>query len=242
MKPSQPIQPAIPEAPQRPPDSGLHTDALDELADWMTKGLLPELTTTRQRRSLQNALAMLDAGRRLLETRSLEELSVEAVCQEAGTTVGAFYGRFESKLAFFVTMQRLQTLRSRVAIEAFIQRYAATRELSVLCTALVELTVDNFRENTGVLRASLQHTREGMWDVFKESGDRYRKLMEDKFAPAMPDMEPPARRLRILFAYQALAGILVHAVLNDPGPLSLNDPLLTPELVQLILPYLAAPA
>lgn len=241
MKPPQPVEPAVsqesPLACATP-----HAHALDELAEWMTQGLLPELTTTRQRRSLQNALAMLTAGRRLLETRSLEELSVEAVCQEAGTTVGAFYGRFESKLAFFVTMQRLQTLRSRIAIDEFYRRHADTRQLSVLCEALVELTVSNFRENAGVLRASLQHTREGMWNVFKESGDRYRKLLEDKFASAMPDLNAATRRLRILFAYQALAGVLVHAVLNDPGPLSLHDPELTTELVQLMLSYLTTAA
>src|SRR5438093_10662312 len=77
-------------------------DALRELADWIATGKLPELIPTRQERSLRTALALVEAGRTLLFDHSLEDLSVEMVCQHAGTTVGAFYGRFENKHAFFV--------------------------------------------------------------------------------------------------------------------------------------------
>jgi AcrR family transcriptional regulator len=214
---------------------------LQELGDWIEQGLLPEVVPTRQQRSLRSALAMLDAGRSLLQDRSLEDLSIEAVCQAAGTTVGAFYGRFEHKLAFFITMQRIQTMRSQAVIGDLVRRHASdSAGLDALCEEMVSITVRNFRSNQGVLRASLQHTKEGMWDLFKESGNRYRAVLEKQIAPHLGAHRPSVRRLRILFAYQALAGVLVHATLNNPGPLGLDDDQLIPELVRLVRAYLTA--
>lgn len=219
-----------------------HDAALTELANWIDQALLPELIPTRQGRSLRTALAMLEAGRTLLQDRSLEELSIEAVCQAAGTTVGAFYGRFENKLAFFVTMQRLQTIRTQLIIGEFIQKYGDGHAgIAELCEQMVLLTVHTFRSNQGVVRASLQHTKEGMWDLFRQSGDRLRVVMEKHLGPHLTQLPAEARRLRILFAFQSIAGILVHATLNDPGPLGLDDPRLIPELVRLVHGYLLAP-
>jgi hypothetical protein len=42
----------------------------------------------------------------------------------------------------------------------------------------------------------------------------------------------------VLFAYQAMAGTLVHAVLNNPGPLKLEDEALKRELIRMIRAYL----
>ncbi|MGR4868281.1 TetR/AcrR family transcriptional regulator [Variovorax sp. LARHSF232] len=213
--------------------------ALRDLGEWIAQGLLPEVIPTRQQRSLRSTLAMLDAGRMLLQDRSLEDLSLETVCQAAGTTIGTFYGRFEHKLAFFVTLQRIHTIRSQAVIGEMVRRYAHDAPgLDELCEQMVSVTVRNFRSNTGVLRASLQHTKEGMWDLFRESGDRYRSVLEEQLSLHLEHHSPAVRQLRILFAYQALAGVLVHATLNDPGPLSLEDDRLIPELVRLVRAYL----
>jgi AcrR family transcriptional regulator len=214
--------------------------ALGELGRWIDEGLLPELVPTHQGRSLRNALAMLDAGRELLHDGGLEELSVEAVCQLAGTTVGAFYGRFENKQAFFLTLQRVQTMRSQHLLSEFSLRHSGGGStLDVLVREMVELTVRNFRVNAGVLRASLQHTQEGMWKVMKASGDRHRKAFVDAIAPLL-DLPRETARMRVLFAYQALAGVLVHATLNNPGPLGLEDDALATELARLLNAYVRA--
>lgn len=216
--------------------------ALQDLAAWVAEGLLPEMNPTRQERSLKTALALIRAGRELLRHRSLEDLSIEMLCEKAGTTVGAFYGRFESKQQFFLTMQRVQTMRSQVSVRAFATRHAAQAStLDELCLEMVDETVHNFRTNLGVLRASLQHTKEGMWRVFKESGDRYRATLVQHMAPHLDFLPPAERKLRVLFAYQALAGVLVHACLNNPGPLALEDEALNGELLRLVKSYLLAP-
>lgn len=48
-------------------------------------------------------------------------------------------------------------------------------------------------------------------------------------------MPKAARASQVQFAYQVIAGALVHATLNDPGPLHLNDDALTRELADMIL-------
>ncbi len=221
----------------RTEQSGLH----ESIGTWAAEGRLPEMLPARQARSVKTAAALIEAGRRLLREMALEDLSIEGLCEAAGTTVGAFYGRFESKLDFFVTMQRVQTMRTEQAIKAFIARHPPGQSsLELLCRDIVHETVENFRGNLGVMRASLQHSREGMWKVIKESGDRYRSMLVLLLSPYLDRLPPAERELRILFAYQALAGVLVHAVLNDPGPLSLGDQRIEEELLRLTHSYLVA--
>lgn len=216
--------------------------ALRELADRIEAGQLPEIIPTRQERSLRTALAMLQAGRSLLMDRSLEELSVEMVCQAAGTTVGAFYGRFENKHAFFVSMQRMQVIQAEKRLEQFVQRLSCEQPgFDALCEEMVRMTVERYRENVGVLRAALQHTQQGMWQMFKASGDHYRKALITYMAPHLRHLPEAARELRMLFAYQMLSGTLVHAVLNNPGPLALGDDALIGELTRMVRAYLGAP-
>jgi AcrR family transcriptional regulator len=208
----------------------------------MDAGLLPELIPTRQARSLRTVLALLDAGKTLLHQRSLEELSVEALCAEAGATVGSFYGRFESKHAFFVTMQRIHVIRAREFLpELEAQLLKDVSSLERLCQGVVKITVNRFRDDLGVLRASLQHCREGMWEPLRRLGEEYRAVVTAQIAPHLEHLPPKTRELRVRFGFQALTGTLVHAVLNNPGPLGLDDDRLVGELSRLLHSYMEAP-
>lgn len=51
----------------------------------------------RQARSRETMSHILDAAAQILETKTFEELTVAQVVQRAGTSVGAFYGRFKDK-------------------------------------------------------------------------------------------------------------------------------------------------
>src|SRR5580704_12001784 len=67
----------------------------------------PGVTPDRQKRSREMTAALLQAGAWMLRTRSLGELSIEALCTNVGATVGAFYSRFESNEAYFNTLMEL---------------------------------------------------------------------------------------------------------------------------------------
>jgi hypothetical protein len=49
----------------------------------------PGVTPSRQKRSRETTAALLQAGADMLRTRSLAELSIEALCTKVGATVGA---------------------------------------------------------------------------------------------------------------------------------------------------------
>ena len=215
--------------------------SLAEVEAWASQGCLPEMKPSRQKRSASTAAALIEAGRRLLHDRSLEDLSIEAICAGAKTTVGAFYGRFENKEHFFLTLQRVQTMRTEQSIRDFVARHPkGASSIDALCLDIVDEAIGNFRSNLGVMRASLQHSKEGMWEVIKKSGDRYRVILVELLSPYLSSVPPSERRLRILFAYQALAGVLVHAVLINPGPLALEDDQIRDELFRLVKAYLLA--
>jgi AcrR family transcriptional regulator len=216
-----------------------HEERLVELARWIDEGRLPEVVPTRQERSLRTTLAMLDAGHALLMKGTLEDLSIEQVCQQAGTAVGAFYGRFATKQAFFVAIQRVVSLRSEADLASFIRRHEGNdTTLEEVCLDVASYVVNVFRINLGVLRASLQHTREGMYDVHQTAGDRNRPVFAQQLAPRLKHLPARVRRLRVDFAYLAMVGTLVHTILNDTGPLSLHDDGMTEELARQMRAYL----
>ncbi|MFT4260404.1 TetR/AcrR family transcriptional regulator [Microbacterium sp.] len=75
-------------------------------------------TTTRSRENTRARL--LDAAAQVFAEVGLDGASVEAVCERAGFTRGAFYSNFESKDELFLTLaarvgeERVQAVRARV--------------------------------------------------------------------------------------------------------------------------------
>lgn len=212
---------------------------LAELRTWSEAGQLPELTASRQERGMRAALAMLDAGIVLLRDRSLDALSVEAICQQAEATVGAFYARFESKRAYFLTIERVICLRAKVRLERFTEvLMLGDPDIDAFCDELVRNTVDGFRRNSGVFCAALLHSDEGMWTLFQQAGDDYRRVLGERLSPLLANVPRVHRGLRIQFAFTTLIGTLIHILLNKPGPLGLDDPKLIKELQRLLAQYL----
>ncbi len=79
---------------------------------------LPGILPTRQRRSQETTVALLEAAAVMLRERSLDELSIEDLCDRVGVTIGAFYGRFEGKDAFFNALMSL-AVRKALAVRGW---------------------------------------------------------------------------------------------------------------------------
>src|SRR6202790_2508272 len=86
--------------------------------DWLTVRDLPGILPTQQRRSQETTVALLEAAAAMLRERSLDELSIEDLCRRVGVTIGAFYGRFESKDAFFSALISLAVRKALAAVRA----------------------------------------------------------------------------------------------------------------------------
>ena len=187
---------------------------------------LPGVTPSRQKRSRETTLALLEAGAELLRTRSLGELSIEALCAEVGATVGAFYSRFESKEAYFNTLIALVARDGeRRLAEIGASGVPKGARLDDLCRFIVSGVVGWIRSHEGVLRAALQHddTRPDKWTTFKGLARATTKRVTPLLLPVMGKGRRTAKSRAIAFGFQVVLGTLVNAILNDPGPLSLHD-------------------
>ncbi|PDT76682.1 TetR/AcrR family transcriptional regulator [Bradyrhizobium sp. C9] len=185
---------------------------------------LPGVTPSRQKRSRETTLALLEAGAELLRTRSLAELSIEALCGKVGATVGAFYSRFESKEAYF---NALIALAAQDGARRLSRMDSPASELALdeLCRRVVSGIIGWIRAHEGVLRAALQHddTRPDKWTTFKGLARETTEHATPLLLPAMGKGRKAAKTRAIAFGFQVVLGTLVNAILNDPGPLSLRD-------------------
>jgi AcrR family transcriptional regulator len=186
----------------------------------------PGVAPSRQKRSRETTLALLQAGAEMLRSRSLAELSIEALCAKVGATVGAFYSRFDSKEAYFNTLVALaardgDSLLSEMAGN----RALRSADLNESCRLIVGGIIRWMRKHEGVLRAALQHddTRPDRWTTFKGLAQTTAARVTPLLLRAMGTGRRAAKTRSIGFGCQVILGTLVNAILNDPGPLSIHD-------------------
>jgi AcrR family transcriptional regulator len=186
----------------------------------------PGVTPSRQKRSREMTAALLQAGAEMLRTRSLGELSIEALCAEVGVTVGAFYSRFESKEAYFNALIELAARDGASRLTRLAQSLPLPdADLAGLSRLLVHGLIAWSRTHEGVLRAALQHedTRPDRWSTFKGLAGTAVAHATPPLLRAMGSTAKAAKTRAIAFGCQVVLGTLVNAILNDPGPLSIHD-------------------
>ncbi|MFK4498273.1 AcrR family transcriptional regulator [Bradyrhizobium japonicum] len=202
---------------------------------------LPGVAPSRQKRSRKTTLALLRAGADMLRTRSLAELSIEALCTEVGATVGAFYSRFESKEAYFNALMALAARDGEQRLGEM-RRSSPDTDLHKLCHTIVSGIIAWMRNHEGVLRAALQHddTRPDKWTPFKALAKATTERATPLLLPAMGKGRKAAKTRTIAFGFQVVLGTLVNAILNDPGPLSLRSKEMETRLAGCLLLLLQA--
>lgn len=188
-------------------------------------GALP----ARQVRSRRTRDQLLAAGFRLIEERDFEAVSIADIATAAGCSVGAFYFRFVDKDTYFRAMIAHRLSEARGALQAMLEA-AGGDPLHVLVSAVVE----TFRRRPGFLRAALRKSMAdpSVWEPLRAHGrfvaDQFlARLSRDSAQQPSPDAE-----LRIRFAFQIMNGTLINALVNAPGPLQIDHPALTAELVR----------
>ncbi|MEN7530285.1 MULTISPECIES: TetR/AcrR family transcriptional regulator [unclassified Cupriavidus] len=198
------------------------------------------LQPPRQRRARETEQALLAAGRELLAERDFTAVSVAQIASACQVSVGAFYGRFRDKMAFF------EALRASVMEESdsSVARYMAEhRWQDVPPRQVIEKTlhfmVNGCRNNRGVIRASLKHAtaRPEEWLPHQRNGQEIIERLVTVVVPRLPG-PPEEAELRLRFAMQMAFGTLVNAILNNPGPFPLDDDRLPQEMSRMVASYL----
>jgi AcrR family transcriptional regulator len=194
--------------------------------------------SAKQSRSQLKHLALLQAGRRLLETQDLGTLSVAQLTRDAGMAVGSFYSRFEDKDAWFAELLRVtgdEVLRDTQALLAGArwQRASDPRKVSMIVRHVVAI----HRLHRGIFRAAHHDSARSTlyWPQLHAYGLRIGDEVCRALAVHMRGVPLKQRRLRVGIALQLVFGTLVNAVLHDPGPIGLNDPRMERELTRVFL-------
>jgi AcrR family transcriptional regulator len=159
----------------------------------------PALATPRQARSQIGLEKMLQTGRDLIEAiGNLDELSVPDIVERSGTSIGAFYRRFDSKDVFFdavqdrVMKESLDLVRESVGKEAAWQ----SGDARVIAEEIVMMYLRTFRRNRGLYHASLLRVSRNKttWDVVKQANRDMLALVVPPLAAAIA-RERRARRV-----------------------------------------------
>ena len=195
--------------------------------DWLAVRDLPGVLPTQQRRSQETTVALLEAAAVMLRERSLDELSIEDLCKRVGVTIGAFYGRFESKDAFFSALMSLAARKALAAVRAAVaDEDNLGTGLQEACRRVVEVAVDVVRRNVGVVRAASQYESiyPERWGTIRATGGAMVDLATPLLLARMGRGRTAAKTRSIGFAFQMMFGTLVNAVLHKPKLVSLDEP------------------
>lgn len=198
------------------------------------------LQPPRQRRAKETEQALLTAGRELLAQRDFASVSVAQIAAACQVSVGAFYGRFRDKMAFFDALRTLVMEETDASVARYLNegRWAETPPRQIV-EKTMRFLLTGCHNNRGVIRASLKHatTRPEEWLPHQKNGQEIVDRLVALLVPRLPG-PPEEAEQHVRFAMQVVFGMIVNAVLNDPGPLTLADERLPVELTRMVASYL----
>jgi len=176
----------------------------------------------KQSRAGKTRDRLLAAGFRLLRRKHFEELSVADIARAAGCAVGSFYLRFADKDQYFLAIAETRRVQSRAQLEAWYE--GAT--LSDIVSRAVRRDLEFVLEHPNMWRAALRKgtTDPDFWQEFRELGrqsvDRFLECYARLLGRPLDNQEVE----HVRFGFQVLRGTLNNTLMNQPGPLQLEDP------------------
>lgn len=198
------------------------TDDTVTIATVRLDGVAPAM----QARSQATFNALVHAGRRVMDTKDFEAVSIQEIARTAGSSIGAFYGRFANKEVFFAAIQEMTVSNIEAGMRALLAApLVAQGGDSEFLFTIARFWIGFYRTHRGLYVASFKHsrTRPGAWTPFKRLGRDLVSLVTKQLVPRLQRLGKPRSEREIRIAFQFVNGLLVNAVVNDPGPLSLDD-------------------
>jgi AcrR family transcriptional regulator len=187
------------------------------------------IAAPRQSRSQLGLVKMLQAGRELIEASgNLDNLSINDIVDRAGTSIGAFYRRFDNKDAFFEVVQDQVMAEGLAYVRDMLEREPVWRS----------------SDASALLRSS---QLKPSWDAAKEANREALALLVPHLVDALlvargaPVADAAELDFEVRASLQMINGLLVNSILNDPGPLSLASRRLRPYLQTAFRRCLALP-
>lgn len=187
----------------------------------------------KQARSRAKRTALIAKGVDLLEARDFDEFSVAEITQALGFSTGSFYSYFADKTAFFVEIQKsVGEAQDAILTRDFDPARITPLPLTERLDACTDFTIRYFRKHTGVVRAALRYERR-----IPEGWAPNRATTSKLIRAASVNLSPRDSQ-HLEMSIQLAFGLLVNALLHDPGPLRLNDKDLKVNIRTALEPFL----
>lgn len=219
----------------RPSHSGKPPKPKDE---W--NGVVP----VQQARSEATYQALINAGRTAMEEHRFGEMTIAGLARSAGASVGAFYGRFANRQAYFSAIQETVVAEEEARVNRFLtQLEEADAPVAEFICVIASVWVSIFRRNRGLYLAAFRDSTSlpHVWTPFKRLGWQAAGQVAAKLVPRLESMGKPSTERDIRIAMQFMNGVLVNATINDPGPIHLEDEEMVPYLIRLLCTFLGVP-
>jgi AcrR family transcriptional regulator len=207
---------------------------------------MPNSQAPQQERSARSFERILDAAERLMARKHFEDISIAEIAAAAGTSVGNFYGRFDSKEMLLDALhERYETERSEAWRRFFGDGALKRMKLKARIRALIGNIIKMFRARTGVFRTFVLRQWRAGAHMNLRSRRRLDRLHEDATELLLGCRGEIAgrdpKRSVSLALVTTLALCRESIVLRDramPGSLDLADDDLADELTQMMYSYL----
>lgn len=208
----------------------------------------PYLVQPQQTRSRETMTQILDAAARILETKTFEELTISEIVQQAGASVGAFYGRFKDKEGLLHALdERFFAEFERGAGDIFSQPEVDKAPPAHLIRTVTLFLAQTYQRQRGLLRSLNLKARLYGDSRFKERERRAWDELYPRFESLLlahrAAIRHPHPALAVRLGFQQLFFTLRELLLWEPlrgGPAYDLDTLVG-ELTRAYLAYLGIP-
>lgn len=192
-----------------------------------------DIPQPQQSRSMRTQQALIDAGRAILRDTPWEAVSIAMIAQKAERSVGVFYQRFGSKEDFLTVLINLWLAEGYARVE---EEREPSSPLAVIERNLNAL-YERIRTNRYFWRAALQRAMDdpASWEPFRQLGAAIRQKFADELGAGLGRPLDAAERHRLDLASQVFNSVINNALLNDPGPLRIDQPEFLPTIKQIFL-------
>ena len=198
-----------------------------------------------QERSRRTMTRIMDAAARILEMKTFEQLTIAEVVRAAGTSVGAFYGRFKDKYGLLQALDERFFKEFELAVHALLRpSIPEALPVSFIIEEVTRMLVMIYGSNRGVLRSLNLAAR-------LHGDPRFRQREQRAWGELFPDLQAillahgdeighPEPLLATRFGFQQLFFAMRELLLWEPlrEGVPYEDDVVIAELTRAYLAYL----
>jgi AcrR family transcriptional regulator len=175
----------------------------------------------KQSRSQKTRDRLLAAGFKLLRRKDFDQLSVADIARAANCAVGSFYQRFFDKDQYFFALAEMRREQSRSQLAAWYEG----AKLGSIVERAIQRELGFVLEHPDFWRAALRRgtTDPAFWEEFRALGRTSVDTFIETYGKLLGRSVTADEQERIRFAFQMVRGTLNNTLINQPGPLSLED-------------------